>query len=212
MNHNSGLTVLKSVAILLLVALWVIFLVLFFSQVTYSSAIYPTVWIFSSAILLMLFLLIRFQGKLKIVLFLKPCTIKWITLSVLISTIFWLINSYLAGDFKSNNEDIKAWQHNVLNFNLLSVGLSSVILAPIFEEMYFRGLLLTTLKKNTSSWLAVSSSAVLFALIHWSWPELVSLMTIGLICGWMTLKSNSILPAMLAHIIHNALTFGLYSQ
>ncbi|MEZ5472200.1 MAG: CPBP family intramembrane glutamic endopeptidase [Marinicella sp.] len=176
------------------------------------DGVYPTLWIFSSAILLLLLLTKTFQAKPAIILSLNHCELKWFFLSLLLACLYWLADYHLMRFFspESYSETLTRWQQGVRGYYYWSVMLSSVILAPLFEELYFRGLLLKTLKQKTPDCLAVISSAFLFACVHWSWPEFISLFGIGFIYGWMTLKANSIFPALLAHIIHNALTFWFY--
>lgn len=211
---TKGLSFSKSVVSLVVIFLWIAGFLLALSLNPPMDGVYPAVWIFVSSILLLFCLLIRFKVQLTVTLFLKRPTVYWLLFSTLLAFIFWLIEHYLSNLLSPSRmvDNINRWRHDVSNYNLLSVCLSSVLLAPVFEELYFRGLLLNTLLKKMSFRLSVLLSALLFALIHWSWPDFISLFLIGLIYGWMTIKSNSLYPALLAHIIHNALTFWLYAS
>ncbi len=79
------------------------------------------------------------------------------------------------------------------------------VIAPIVEELIFRGLILQGFRKNYNGFIAVLMSALLFALFHlnpWQFPATFIL---GLLLGWLVLRTNSILLAILGHSINNAM-------
>ena len=62
--------------------------------------------------------------------------------------------------------------------SLAAVMLFGVVLAPIFEEMLFRGFLLPLLARSVGPWLGILLTAVPFALLHgaqnhWAWQPVV---------------------------------------
>ena len=79
--------------------------------------------------------------------------------------------------------------------------LFSVFIAPINEELLFRGLLVPRL--------GIVASAILFALPHLlvysSVSELIGALAFGLIAGYAFKKTNSIYPSIIAHILVNML-------
>ncbi|MBM3328248.1 MAG: CPBP family intramembrane metalloprotease [Calditrichaeota bacterium] len=80
-----------------------------------------------------------------------------------------------------------------------------VIVAPVVEEMIFRGLLLQHLKTRLLPTGAVAISAIVFALFHptpWQYGQLVLL---GLIAGYLTIRCSSIYPAVALHAGNNLL-------
>ncbi|MCF6357598.1 MAG: CPBP family intramembrane metalloprotease [Draconibacterium sp.] len=83
--------------------------------------------------------------------------------------------------------------------------LKVAVIAPIVEELIFRGLILQGFRRNYNGFIAVLMSALLFALFHlnpWQFPATFIL---GLLLGWLVLRTNSILLAILGHSINNAL-------
>ena len=85
--------------------------------------------------------------------------------------------------------------------------------APIVEELYFRGLLLGSLKyrfsrlpESASSFLAAVISAVLFGLAHGEPLQLLGLAFFGLILAALRLKFGRLGPSMFAHGAFNAVT------
>lgn len=105
-------------------------------------------------------------------------------------------------------DEASQWYKN--SPRMLNVFISSVILAPIVEEMLFRGVLLQTLSNYLSKfWVAIIVSA-LFALVHFDGLQALSLFSASLFFVWLTFKYNSIFPAIFAHVLNNLITFGYY--
>ena len=79
------------------------------------------------------------------------------------------------------------------------------VVAPVVEELIFRGLILHGFRRNYNGFWAVFMSALLFALFHlnpWQFP---TTFVLGLLLGWIMLRTNSILLVILGHSINNAL-------
>ena len=77
------------------------------------------------------------------------------------------------------------------------------IVAPVVEELIFRGIILQGLRRNYSVFVSVFMSALLFALFHlnpWQFP---SAFILGLLLGWVTVMNNNILLAIIGHSINN---------
>lgn len=87
---------------------------------------------------------------------------------------------------------------------LLVVG----ILAPVSEEMVFRGAILRRLLScYASPWLAIAVSAVLFGLVHGNVPQFVHATVVGLFLGWVYWRTGSILPGLVVHWANNLTAF-----
>lgn len=89
--------------------------------------------------------------------------------------------------------------------------LSTVIAAPIVEEVIFRGLIQSRLNRAMPGWLAVVISALVFGLCHGQAIWVAYASVIGLLFGWITLRAKSILPSMAVHVVFNAIGhFSVY--
>ena len=88
--------------------------------------------------------------------------------------------------------------------------LSTVIIAPLTEELMFRGLIQGVMKSWTKSkhW-AVWISAILFAAIHFHVAGFLPRMLLGALMGYFVLYSGSIWTAVLMHLSFNAFSLGL---
>lgn len=103
---------------------------------------------------------------------------------------YWLSESYMISKFPS----LSVWALVLIIFGILQ---------PIIEEIFFRGLLLKSLKTTVSYSSAVIIQAILYALIK---PRsIISFATIivGLFLGYLVVFAQSLWPAILAHITLN---------
>jgi len=179
-----------------------------------DSVITPNLGLHLSATLVMLLTIKRFDGDITKTLgwyWVKP---QWLFLAVFIGMAFWLFDHWLLYyQFSSDSyEDIKNWQLANAEYHFLGLLIGSVFMAPIFEELFFRGLIFRGLVHKYHFIIAALTSALLFALIHWSWPEFISLFTVGVIYALMAYKSHSIFPSLIAHVTHNLLTYIYYTS
>lgn len=86
--------------------------------------------------------------------------------------------------------------------------LAVVIAAPLFEELLFRGVILRGLANRYSGMVALQVSAVLFALIHLNVHQLPAAYAIGLLTGWLYLRTGSLVPCIAAHAANNFLAMA----
>lgn len=100
--------------------------------------------------------------------------------------------------------------------SLAIVMLFGVLLAPIFEEMLFRGFLLPLLARSVGPWLGIFLTAVPFALLHgtqnhWAWQPVVLIGIAGVAFGYVRYKTGSTTSAFLMHSSYNAMGFLGYA-
>lgn len=88
------------------------------------------------------------------------------------------------------------------------------LLAPLAEELVFRGAILRTLLKMMDKrwhWVAIAISAVIFGAVHGNWPQFVHAALIGLLLGWMYYRTNSILPGVMFHWVNNTVAYVMFN-
>lgn len=89
------------------------------------------------------------------------------------------------------------------------VVLAVVILAPIAEEVFFRGVVFNAwLREGGRRWAYVGSSA-LFALIHISAVALVPLFVLGLALAWIYQRTGNLLAPIAMHATVNGISVAL---
>ena len=100
----------------------------------------------------------------------------------------------------------------------LPVKLLALALIPaVCEELFFRGYLLTAFRTGMSTSLAIIFSSCLFGLFHvivlnsLFFERFVPTCFLGLILAWICVRTESVLPGMLLHSLHNGLLLSLSS-
>ncbi|MBR4897693.1 MAG: CPBP family intramembrane metalloprotease [Prevotella sp.] len=82
------------------------------------------------------------------------------------------------------------------------------ILAPIVEEIVFRGVLVGgLLRMRQKPWVAIVVPALIFALFHGTFTQFVGTAIFGIICGWLYWRTKSLLPGIFIHITNNSTAF-----
>ena len=167
------------------------------------------VQVFSSVITLIIFLKAKWTPLTRGYLLSKPWgTLLWVALFTL-GTIIPLSFLYeqLGIEMDENTQQIfsslmkEPWGY-------VAVG----ILAPLAEEVVFRGAILRTLlgimsKKN--HWVAIIISAALFGLAHFNAAQFVNALLMGLLLGWMYYRTKSLVPGILLHWVNNTMAYVL---
>lgn len=81
--------------------------------------------------------------------------------------------------------------------------MAMVVMAPVCEELFFRGWMLRGFLANYSVKKSLWLSALIFALFHLNpWQGLVAF-PLGLLFGWWLLRTGSLLPGMIGHFVVN---------
>jgi sodium transport system permease protein len=83
------------------------------------------------------------------------------------------------------------------------------LLPAICEELAFRGFILSGLRHFGHKWWAIALSAVFFGMAHTVVQQSISAAALGLILGYVTVQTTSLLPAILFHASFNALMLGV---
>lgn len=92
-------------------------------------------------------------------------------------------------------------------FDFLLIAVLGIVLAPIVEEVIFRGALYRFLKSRNSIFVAQLVSAILFALLHDNLNSFLPLVFIGFILARIYESTGSIYKAIYFHAFFNASSF-----
>ncbi|MDD6402095.1 type II CAAX endopeptidase family protein [Clostridium sp. SM-530-WT-3G] len=82
--------------------------------------------------------------------------------------------------------------------------LYTCIIAPIFEEVIFRGFILKSMMKYGNLTAAIVSS-IMFSMFHLNLVQFINPILMGIIFCFITIKSNSIKSSIIAHMFNNSL-------
>ena len=114
-------------------------------------------------------------------------------LNGLIHTLFG--GSIVSPDFSTNTDVF----YNILLF------IQTIIIAPLAEECFFRGLILRSLAKYHKAF-AIIISALLFGMMHLNFAQGIPAFFAGIILAYASIKYNSLLLPILVHALNNALS------
>jgi len=80
---------------------------------------------------------------------------------------------------------------------------ATCLLAPILEEMLFRGVILRAFLVQYPRGTAIASSALIFGVAHLNLYQFVTAFLMGLIAGWLYERSRSLVPCIALHGLYN---------
>jgi len=83
----------------------------------------------------------------------------------------------------------------------------AIVVAPLAEETLFRGIILRGLLGRWKPWAAIALSATLFALMHFNPAQTPVALALGLLLGWVYVRTRSLGLCMLGHALNNASSF-----
>lgn len=92
------------------------------------------------------------------------------------------------------------YDNNTASIIMYIISLS--IIPPLVEEFAYRGIVLGSLRQYGDGF-AILVSSVLFGLMHENFGQTPFAFIVGLILGFLTVRLNSILPAMIIHFLNN---------
>lgn len=139
--------------------------------------------------------------------------VKWVKLSLAVPLVLIALTVSFTADYLTeilqssfsvfgveNGVDLSTESHTLLE-NLLNIFAVSII-PPLVEEFLFRGIVLGKLRFFGDAFAMFVSSA-LFAVMHGNIIQIPFAFIVGLVLAFVTIKTNSILPAMVVHFIVN---------
>ena len=100
----------------------------------------------------------------------------------------------------------------VRNFPLggfLLILATGALLAPVAEELYFRGYVFRTYLETRGPVVAYGGMSLLFAVLHQNLPGLLLFLTLGALFGWAYQRTRSIVPSIVGHALNNLYGFGI---
>lgn len=84
------------------------------------------------------------------------------------------------------------------------------ILAPLAEEVIFRGAVLRTMLEHwegSKRWTAIIISALLFGIAHMNPAQIPHAFLMGVLLGWIYERSRSLIPCVVLHCANNTIAY-----
>ena len=129
---------------------------------------------------------------------------KWIGIGILSYFAFAIV---YAAVFGAPEQDDIAGDFGPIGIQFLLI----VILAPLAEEICFRGMLFGGMRSRLPFWAAALGAGMFFGLLHYTTgPSAVpSLVVLGVIFALIYEKTGSIWPAIIMHTMNNAFALAV---
>ncbi len=89
------------------------------------------------------------------------------------------------------------------------------VIPAVCEELFFRGLLLQSLRQKNRDWVAIVASGLAFGLFHFIVESSVAPLrflvsaSLGMVLAWVCIRTGSVIPSMLLHSVNNGMLTGL---
>jgi membrane protease YdiL (CAAX protease family) len=126
-----------------------------------------------------------------------------VLIGLLYAPIFWLTDVG-ADDMSAPARDLT--DRATDPFGVVMLVLIVGIGAPVFEEIFYRGLLLRSLERRFGQVWAVAGSGVVFGLAHFQPLQAPALILFGVVVGILTVRYGRLGPAIAAHVVFNMVT------
>jgi membrane protease YdiL (CAAX protease family) len=130
----------------------------------------------------------------------------WLMVTPVVMLTGWLLVK-IVGDPGGSNPLLELVLGSRDPLALVLLAFTAVVLAPLFEELIFRGALLPVLADRLGAITGVVLSALLFGLAHISIGELAPLTVLGIGLALVRLSTGRLFPCVLMHALWNAITF-----
>lgn len=119
----------------------------------------------------------------------------------IISSIIFLIYSMM---FNSQGIDIPSPDFSIPKERIYLILFFSYtcVIAPVFEEIIFRGFILNNMRKFGNI-TAIIITSVFFSMFHFNLVQLVNPILMGIILSFIAIKSESIIPSIIVHMFNN---------
>ncbi len=95
---------------------------------------------------------------------------------------------------------MESLMHNPLGIFCLAVA------GPVVEELVFRRAFLgSLLEGKVKAVVAVPITALVFGLVHFNPAQIPAAFVIGILLGWLYVRTGSIIPSVVCHVVNNSL-------
>ena len=130
-------------------------------------------------------------------------TLKKLVLTFIVTYIFQFFIYLFCVSDEFSWKNISIDFNQALTFNVIS----SLIFAPVLEELLFRGIIQEYLCRKNSFILSVVLASLLFSVHHLTFSQFVTAFLGGLYFGVLYYKTQSLTYSMVAHSYYNLLCF-----
>lgn len=117
----------------------------------------------------------------------------------------------LVPGFNANQPQNTGFSMTLAPGDALVVFVSLVVIAPVLEEIIFRGYLFGTLRRSVPVWAAAIITSLLFGLAHGQWNVGIDVFLLSLVSCYLRYRTGSLWASILLHVLKNGVaTYLLY--
>lgn len=138
--------------------------------------------------------------------------VKWL---IAAAFLFYLVSAVYAAVVKPQGQQnvVDALGAERGTTYLLATAAVVIVLAPVAEEVFFRGFVYRSLRNRLSFPAAAATVGLLFGAIHYSGPQTLALLPVlallGVVFCWLYERSGSLYPAIALHAVNNSLALAV---
>jgi uncharacterized protein len=98
----------------------------------------------------------------------------------------------------------------------VGIGFLIVAVAPVTEELFFRGFMFSGMRRRLPFAAAAAISAGVWGLFHYTgpgtWGVVAQLAVFGIVLAWLYERTGSIWPTIAVHALNNAIAFAILTS
>ena len=117
-----------------------------------------------------------------------------------------------AGMEPETQKTVQLVQTQSASHNIALLGVIAILIAPVVEELLFRGVFYPTIKQQGYPGLAIVGVSALFALSHGNAMAFIPLTLLSGALIWLYEKTNNLLAPIVAHALFNAANFVMITS
>jgi membrane protease YdiL (CAAX protease family) len=126
---------------------------------------------------------------------------------VLLPLIYVVVQLFVSRDLTKDLEaPAKDLTNNAHGIGFYFLAVLLIVGAPVVEEIYYRGMLLRSLKRYVPPVPAILTTGIVFGIVHFDWVTLPGLAAFGVVLAWLSHRSGRLGPNILAHAAFNMVT------
>ncbi len=112
-------------------------------------------------------------------------------------------------DFNAGQLQESGFQHLSGSFEFAAAFLALVIIAPLAEELLFRGYLFGKLRESAGFWLSALLTSALFGAVHLQWNVGLDVFALSLVLCYLREKTGVLWGCIGLHMLKNSIAFLL---
>lgn len=125
----------------------------------------------------------------------------------ILSGILVTIATYVLTFVNFNEVQSTGFEQIYQNYEYILAFITLVVIAPIAEEILFRGYLFGKLQKHLPLWGAILVTSLLFGFVHGAWNVGIDVFALSIVLCLLRVVSKSIWPSIMLHMLKNSIAF-----